>query len=139
MKKYLIVVLGIIFIVCGMFLIVSIDHPKDFMLAFPYVCIGVGSGIFGHGMGNVIEDKTFQNHPELKKQFEILCNDERNVVISNRAKAKGYELMTYSVGILLVVFALMRVDLIVILLLVFTYLSIQGYALYYRMKYDKEM
>ena len=109
------------------------------MLALPYVCIGVGSGIFGHGMGNVIEDKTFQNHPELKKQFEILCNDERNIVISNRAKAKGYELMTYSVGILLVVFALMRVDLIVILLLVFTYLSIQGYALYYRMKYDKEM
>ena len=130
MKNYLIVIVGIALIVCGIFLIHTIENPNNLMISLPYVCIGVGCGIFGHGMGNVVEKKTFKNDPELKKQLEILRNDERNVIIANRAKAKGYDLM---------IFALMKVDLVPLLILIFTYLFVQGYALYYRMKYDKEM
>lgn len=139
MKNYLIVIVGIPLIVCGIFLIHTIENPNNLMISLPYVCIGVGCGIFGHGMGNVVEKKTFKNDPELKKQLEILRNDERNVIIANRAKAKGYDLMIFAFGVLLIVFALMKVDLVPLLILIFTYLFVQGYALYYRMKYDKEM
>lgn len=71
--------------------------------------------------------------------MDILHKDERNIAISNRAKAKGYDLMTYAFGSLLLVFALMGVELIPLLLLVFTYLSDQLYALYHRIKFDEEM
>ena len=91
------------------------------------------------GMGNFVAIKTIQNNPETKKQMDIVRKDERNIAISNRAKAKAYDLMTYSFGALLLIFALMGVDLIPLLLLVIIYLLIQIYAIYYRVKFDKEM
>lgn len=90
-------------------------------------------------MGNFVTIKTIQNNPEIKKQMDIVRKDERNIAISNRAKAKAYDLMTYSFGALLLIFTLMGVDLIPLLLLVFIYLLIQIYAVYYRIKFDKEM
>ncbi len=39
----------------------------------------------------------------------------------------------------MVSFALMGVDIVPILLLVFAYLFVHGCAIYYRLKYDKEM
>ena len=47
--------------------------------------------------------------------------------------------MTFAFGALMITYAFMGVDMIVVLLLVFTYLFVQGYAIYYRCKYDKEM
>lgn len=60
-------------------------------------------------------------------------------MIANCAKAKAYEMMVYVFGALMISFALMRVDMIVILLLVFAYLFVVAYGIYYRVKYDKEM
>lgn len=90
-------------------------------------------------MGNLISDKAIQNYPDIKRQIEIEEKDERNIAISSRAKAKAYDIMTFVFGALMVSFALMGVDMIPILLFVFTYLFIQGYAIYYRCKYEKEM
>ena len=90
-------------------------------------------------MGNLISDKAIQNYPDIKRQKEIEEKDERNIAISSRAKAKAYDIMTFVFGALMVSFALMGVDMIPILLFVFTYLFIQGYAIYYRCKYEKEM
>jgi hypothetical protein len=71
--------------------------------------------------------------------MEIERKDERNVSISNRAKAKAYDLMIYVFGALLLSFALIGVDMVEILLLVFAYLFVAGYGVFYRIKYDKEM
>ena len=129
----------IVSIAGGILLIKTLENPNDFILTLSYICIGVGCGIFGHGMGNFVTIKTIQNNPEIKKQMDIVRKDERNIAISNRAKAKAYDLMTYSFGALLLIFTLMGVDLIPLLLLVFIYLLIQIYAVYYRIKFDKEM
>ena len=138
-KNYFITFCGIVFVIGGICLISSVKTPNEWMLVLPYLCIGVGCGIFGHGMGNFIAEKTAKQNPEFQKQMEILHKDERNRMISNCAKAKGYDLMTYAFGALLLIFSLMRVALIPLLLLVFVYLLVQGYALSYRIKYDKEM
>ncbi len=138
-KNYIITVLGIVLVLLGLYFIKSVDNPKEFLLALPYVCIGVGCGAFGYGMGNLISDKAIQNYPDIKRQIEIEEKDERNIAISSRAKAKAYDIMTFVFGALMVSFALMGVDMIPILLFVFTYLFIQGYAIYYRCKYEKEM
>ena len=138
-KNYIMTVLGIVLVLLGLYFIKSVDNPKEFLLALPYVCIGVGCGVFGYGMGNLISGKAIQNYPDIKRQIEIEEKDERNIAISSRAKAKAYDIMTFVFGALMVSFALMGVDMIPILLFVFTYLFIQGYAIYYRCKYEKEM
>lgn len=138
-KNYFITAIGLFVLALGLYLVKTLDSPKEFLIALPYVCIGVGCGIFGHGMGNLIANKALQNNPSIQKQIEIEKNDERNVAISNRAKAKAYDIMTFVFGALMVSFALMGVDIVPTLLLVFAYLFVQGYAIYYRCKYDKEM
>lgn len=105
----------------------------------PYVCIGIGCGLFGHGMGNVISERAINSYPELKRQLDIEKNDERNVAIANRAKGKAFDMMTFVFGALMLSFALMGIDMVAVLLLVFAYLLVHGFALYYRFKFDKEM
>lgn len=80
-----------------------------------------------------------KNDPLLEKQYQIDVQDERNVTIANRSKAKAYDMMIYVFGALMLAFALMQVDLNVILLLVAAYLFVLGYGVYFRFKYDKEM
>ena len=75
----------------------------------------------------------------LKKQLEIEQNDERNIAVAKRAKGKAFDCMTYVYSALMLSFALMGVDLVPLLLLVFAYLLVHGVALYYRVKFEKEM
>ncbi|MEA4889917.1 MAG: hypothetical protein VB070_10685 [Clostridiaceae bacterium] len=42
-----------------------------------------------------------KNNPEIQKQIEIEKNDERNVAMMNRAKAKAYDIMTFVFGALM--------------------------------------
>lgn len=109
------------------------------MRALPYILVGLGCGIFGHGTGNIISQKSLKNSPDIQKKIEIDKNDERNIAIRNRAKAKAYDMMVFMFGALMLSFALMGVDMIAVLLLVFAYLFVMGYSVYYRCKYDKEM
>lgn len=54
--------------------------------------------------------------------MEIEENDERNINIGNRAKAKAYDMMIFVFGALMLSLALMNVDLMVVLMLVCCYL-----------------
>jgi len=55
------------------------------------------------------------------------------------AKAKGYDMMTYVFGALMVAFALMGAPWTVIIPMVIAYLFVHGYAIYFRVKLEKEM
>ena len=98
--------------------------------AVPFLCLGVGCGLFGGGTGELLAVQAMKKHPELQKQNEIAERDERNVAIGNAAKAKGYNVMT---------FALMEADLALTLVMVAVYLFIQFYSLWWRFKLEKEM
>ena len=73
------------------------------------------------------------------KQIKIEENDERNIALRNRAQAKAYNIMLPVFGSLFLAFALMNVDLAVVLLLVAAYLFICGCSVYYYAKYSKQM
>ena len=136
---YISTAIGTILLVAGLYLVKTIVEPQGILEALPYVCVGLGCGIFGHGMGNILSRKAFMNSPEIQKQIEVDRNDERNIAIANRAKARAYDRMTFVFGALMLSFALMRVDMAALLLLVFAYLFVQFYGVYYRCKYDREM
>lgn len=143
MKKtvidYVKIALGLTLLIGGLILIKQISNPTGIMKALPFVMVGLGCGIFGEGMGNAISKKAMKKSPEIAKQIEIDTNDERNIAISNKAKSKAYDIMTFVFGALMLSFALMQIDIIAILLLVFTYLFVQGCGIFYRIKYDREM
>lgn len=130
---------GILLLALGLILLKTGAMAEGALRALPYICIGLGCGIFGQGMGNIIGARALKNDPDRMKQIEVEQKDERNVAIANRAKAKAYDMMIFVFGALLVTFALMNVDLVVILLLAFTYLFIVFYSVYFRAKYEKEM
>lgn len=136
---YFIVIIGIILLIGGLVLIKLIDTSQGIFIALPYISIGVGCGIFGHGMGNLINSRIMSNRPDIKKQMEIEQKDERHIAIQNHAKAKAYDLMIFVFGALMIALALMNVDMMVILMLVSCYLFVIGYSVYCRVKYEKEM
>lgn len=139
MKNVILVLLGIILSVSGIYLVKRNINIEGIMRAFPYICIGIGCGLFGQGMGDFISKKAIQANPSIEKQLEIERNDERNKAISNKAKAKSYDIMTFVFGALMIAFALMGVDMAAVLILVFAYLFVQGSGIYYHNKFSKEM
>lgn len=138
-KSYFYTILGLALLIIGLILVKTVINPQGIMRALPYVCVGIGCGIFGQGMGSIIGRKAIKGHPDIEKQMEIDINDERNIAIKNRAKAKAYDMMIFVFGALMIAFALMGVDLINTLLLVIAYLFVVVYGVYYRCKYEKEM
>jgi Family of unknown function (DUF6442) len=138
-KYYYLAVFGFILLGLGLYLSKTIIKPEEIMRALPYVCIGLGCGILGHGVGEIISYKALKNSPDIRKQINIEKLDERNVLITSRAKAKAYDMMVFIFGALMLTFALMEVDMIAILLLVFAYLFIIAYGLYYRYKLNEKL
>lgn len=142
MKKkagYVTVMAGIFLLAAGLYLIKIVSDPQGILLTLPYVCIGIGCGLFGHGMGSILSERIMRKHPHIQRQMEIEQKDERNTAIADRAKGKAFDMMTFVFGALMLAFALMSVTLPAVLLLVFAYLFVHGYAIYYRCRYEKEM
>jgi len=136
---YIAIVFGLLLLGTGLYLIKIIIEPQGIMRALPYVCVGLGCGVLGNGMGEVITRRAIKNHPDVEKQMKIDKQDERNVAIGNRAKAKAYDMMIFVFGALILTFTLMGVDRVTVILLVFAYLLVVVYGVYYRCKFDKEM
>lgn len=137
-KNCILSALGIILFLLGLFFLRTADG-SPFPAALPYICIGVGCGVFGQGLSGIISARILKRNPDRKRQLEINEHDERNILLANRAKARAYDLMVFVFGALMLVFVLLGVDLLPVLLFVFTYLLLQGYAVYCRIKYEKEM
>jgi len=138
-KDYTVAALGLILLVCGLVIIKKVSEPQGIMRALPYIFIGIGCGVFGHGMGEIISYRVVKNNPDILKQIEIEKKDERNIKISNHAKAKAYDMMIYVFGALMVCFALMGVEFVEVILLVCAYLFVIFYGVYCRYRYNKEM
>lgn len=130
---------GILLGIFSLYALRHYDRAEGIMTVLPFVCLGIGCGAFGHGMGDLLSRKALENDPELARSLAIEQQDERNIALANRAKGKAFDIMLYVYGALVVSFALMGMDLASLLLLVFAYLLVVGCSIYYRVKYDKEM
>ena len=135
-KSTVMTVLGLIVLVVGLLAAKRLDLGSQ---TAPYLCVGLGCGVFGQGFGELITRWSEKSHPEAARQREIEENDERNIALRDRAQAKAYRIMIPVFGALFLAFGLMQVELRVILLLVAAYLYICSCSVYYSVKYRKEM
>ncbi|MBQ5368634.1 MAG: hypothetical protein IIU56_00265 [Peptococcaceae bacterium] len=129
---------GILCFITGLVLLKAIAEPQGVLQVLPYLCIGIGCGVFGHGAGEIAANRAYAKNPQLCKQMEIEKQDERNIAIANQAKAKAYDSMLYVLGAVMIAFALMNVQTTTILLLVGAYLLVVGVFIFYLNKYQKE-
>lgn len=130
--------LGILLAAAGFLLLGQPGEPQGILAVLPFVCIGVGCGLFGHGAGDLLSLRALKGAPEIQKQLEIEQNDERNVALANQAKGKAFDIMLYLNGALMVSFVLMQVETAVVLLFTAAYLFVPGCFVYYRVKYERE-
>lgn len=140
MKKstYVLITLCGVLLFAGGFCLLRL-HPSLGGMAetLPYLLIGVGCGVFGYGLGELLSRLAKENDPAMAKQLEIEAKDERNVMLGNAAKAKGFDMATYVYSALLLSYALMKVSVSVIIPFVIVYLLVQFYALYRRFQLEK--
>lgn len=138
-KNLLIALAGIVLIVIGFYLIKTANDSHAVMKTLPYFCLGLGCGLFGYGLGEVISKKALESDPKLAKQIEIDTKDRRNVMIGNMAKAKGFDMMLYVYSALLLTFALMGISFTVIIPMMVAYLFVIRYFIYHHLKIEKSL
>ena len=130
---------GVLLMAAGLLLLRASPEAEGAARVVPYLMVGLGSGMFGHGMGGIISRRALKGAPDVQKALEIERTDERNVMIGNAAKGKAFDLMTYLYGALTFSFAIMDIGIAPVLLLVAAYLFVHGYAVYWRIRLEKEM
>ena len=139
LKHILFSAIGIIIFVAGIILVKLISDESEFLRSLPYIAIGVGTGLFGDNLGSVINLLILKKNPQAAINLEIEENDERNIAIRNKAKAKAFDLMLFVFGGLMLSFSLMQADMVLTLSLVACYLFIVFSHIYYLCKFQKEM
>jgi hypothetical protein len=132
--KQLLYILGI---AAGIALVIAGIFFKDAELkGLMGVCVGVGAGLIGMFIANLVTLRIEQKHPEafIKKNIDV--NDERNTVIRDKAGAKSNSIIMLAImPILTLVFILVDTELYVILtmagLILLNIALYIGYANYY--------
>lgn len=124
---------------------VSLFCVGGFVLTYPdlkslsALCIGIGAGLFGMSVGQIIVIITADKNPRYKQKMAIEEKDERNILIRNTAKGKAFDVMGFVFSILMLVYALISVDMFIILLLVAAYSIVYIVYIIFLSKYSKEM
>lgn len=136
-KYVILLIIGIVLFAVGLYALKQDLSGSAEIL--PYLAIGIGAGIFGHGVGALANVWTAGKYPEEAKRIEIEEKDERNTAIADKAKSKAFSMTLYVFGALLIAFALMGTDLVIIITLVLAYLFVTAVMVYYLWKYQKEM
>ena len=136
-KYAILTLLGLAVAVAGLALLRL--APASTETPLPYVMLGMGTGVFGWGAGELLKRRAVEGDPAVEKRLRIEQQDERNRTIADRAKARAYDASLYIFSALMLCFTLMRVDLAVILLLVGAYLLVVGINIYYHVKYNREL
>lgn len=131
--------LGLVLLVGGLVLTFVNADSTGVLRSLPFICVGVGAGLFGGNLGTAIKNSLLRRDKSYAKKVEIEEKDERNQAIGFKAKAKAYDMMVFIFGALMLAFALLQVDMYVILALVAAYLFVVGTHIYYVSKYSKEM
>ncbi len=137
-KNFLITAGGVLLFVLGFVFMRFFVKPLWVGNTLPYLCIGIGCGMFGYGLGEMIENNMMKKNPQIARQKRIEMEDERNIGHANAAKAKGYDMMRYVFAALLLAYTLISPKVEIILPFVSAYLFLQFYAVYHRIKLDKE-
>ncbi len=138
-KYIMFTTIGFLLFAAGVTMIVLFQDSAGVMKTLPFICIGVGCGVFGGNLGSAVKLHLLRKGSPAAKQAEIEEKDERSTAIREKAKAKSYDMMVMVFGALMLGFVLAQADLYVILAFVAAYLFVTATNVYYICKFNKQM
>jgi len=103
------------------------------------VCIGVGAGLFGVNISNLLLINYNKRHPKESKISEIEFADERNTMIRNTAKAKTLDIIQWFIMGIAYISILINSPLWVTLIIVSVFVLKQILEFYFMNKFQKEL
>lgn len=59
------------------------------------LCIGMGAGLFGMSIAQLITIWTIEKRPQIRRQMEIDARDERTRLINDMARSKAFRAMEF--------------------------------------------
>jgi len=106
-------IIGTVLIAAGIMLAVFYTVPHGNMQALPFVLGGMGLVAFVGGLSGALTARIMRKDPDLAKQLKDFY-DERAIMLENKAKAKTSDFTTVLLWALLIFFAVMQVQALVI-------------------------
>ncbi len=115
--------------------LLSLQHLK----AISGILLGVGAGLTGMSISNLIMNRMLEKDPQLKRKNEIEYKDERNSSIRNHAKAKSADIIQWFIMGIAYLTILIGTPLWVTLIVVVVFTLYHGLTAYFTLKYQNEM
>ena len=104
-----------------------------------YLAYGAGICLMMVGINRITGKRFEKKHPEMAMENEILRNDERNRMLSDMAKGKGFDLMTYVFLAQIIAFYFMKVSPAVLIVMAAAWIFMQVYVVVCHTKLSKKM
>lgn len=103
------------------------------------ILLGVGAGLIGMSISNLIMNCMLEKDPLLKRKNEIEYKDERNISIRNHAKAKSADIIQWFIMGIAYLTILIGTPLWVTLIIVVVFTLYHILTAYFTLKYQNEM
>lgn len=88
------------------------------------LCIGIGAAVFSISIGNLIGALILSKtqYDEILRKKNILVNDERNIRIREKVRAKINQVVIYVLSVIIIVMGFMRINIIAIIMVASVFL-----------------
>ena len=136
---FILLTIGVILVIVSTITLFFLSDERLTYTVVSYVVFGIGFGLVGDALGRLNSMRLEKKDPERMKVIRVEKNDERNIAIDEKAKAKAFSFMTYLYAVVLVALAIMRVELRALLIMVAAYLLVVIFSLFAKLKLYKEM
>ena len=103
------------------------------------ILLGTGAGVIGASIAKLYIINLEKKNPDMIKENEIELQDERNVLIRQRAKAKSADIIQWLIMIIAYLEIFVNAPLWIILLTVGIFVLYNIIQIYYINKFNKEM
>ena len=103
------------------------------------ILLGTGAGVIGASIAKLYSINLEKKNPDMIKENEIELQDERNVLIRQRAKAKSADITQWLIMIIAYLEIFVNAPLWIILLTVGIFVLYNIIQIYYINKFNKEM
>lgn len=120
-------------------IIASLFFKSEEVKLISGLLIGIGAGLSGMSVANLVMKHLERKNPELEKQAEIEYKDERNTMIRNRAKAKAGNITQWLIMGIAYITIIVSTPLWVTLTVIVVFLIYNAIVIYLMNKYQKEM
>jgi hypothetical protein len=131
--------LGVVLLAAGIFGGLVFGKTSRTATGILGLCVGIGIGLIGMNVVNLIISLYYKKHPDLKKLSDIDSKDERNISINTKAKANAFDITIKA--LIIVPFLLILADSPLWMTLAAVGIYFFGFCvqIYYTIRYNKEM